>query len=57
MYMVKQLKTSLTEPLYRYTLNLDEQDKKTIDSLIARGAAVTFTDAIRFCIREQEKLL
>jgi hypothetical protein len=40
---------------YRYQLSLDEEDKKTVDALIARGSAETFADAIRFCIREQQR--
>jgi len=44
-------------PMYRLNLALEEEDKRTIDALMARGSANTISDAIRFCIREQEKLL
>ncbi|MDD3135035.1 MAG: hypothetical protein PHF64_00905 [Methanoregula sp.] len=55
--MVREARMTESTPVYRINLALDEVDKRTIDALMARGTAATISEAIRFCIKEQEKLL
>ena len=44
-------------PVYRINLALDEVNKRTIDALMELGSANTISDAIRFCIKKQEKAI
>lgn len=43
------------KPTYKYALSLDEECKRITDDLIATGKAISFSDAIRYCIRKQKR--
>ena len=42
-------------PTYKYALSLDEECKAITDELVATGKAVSFSDAVRYCIRKQKR--
>ena len=46
-----------TKASYRYNLALDEECKRVVDELIATGKAISFSDAVRYCIRKQKRII
>jgi len=46
-----------TKPSYKYNLALDEECKRITDELIATGKAISFSDAVRYCIRKQKRII